>query len=90
MTFLRNVHYNKKLIKIHCVYTGKTFTNNEHSFFCKMASFVCIRKNPPKETIMKEFKILYCLCSEISIFWVDSSKFCRIEVQKSWDFEPFS
>lgn len=33
MTFLRNVHYNKKLIKIHCVYNGKTFTMNRHTTF---------------------------------------------------------
>lgn len=33
MTLLRNVHYNKKLIKIHCVYTGKTFTNNEQAHY---------------------------------------------------------
>lgn len=51
MTFLRNVHYNKKLIKIHCVYTGKTFTNNEQAhyirFFVKW-HHLCVSEKPPK------------------------------------------
>lgn len=53
MTFLRNVHYNKKLIKIHCVYTGKTFTNNEQAhyirFFVKWHHLCVSEKKPQKK-----------------------------------------